>query len=54
MPVEFTHVWVTSARHPHLGDAFDLRQRRVEAAARYHTLLADIERMTATSPEANL
>ena len=28
-----------------------LRERRVEAAARYHTLFADIERMTATATE---
>lgn len=30
---------------------FDLRERRIEAAARFHTLLADIERMTATTTE---
>ena len=30
---------------------FELRERRIEAAARFHTLLADIERMTASSTE---
>lgn len=30
---------------------FELRQRSVEAAARYHTLLVEIERLTALSPE---
>lgn len=30
---------------------FELRERRIEAAARFHILLADIERMTATSTE---
>lgn len=30
---------------------FELRERSVDAAARYHTLLAEIERLTATTPE---
>jgi cobalt-zinc-cadmium efflux system outer membrane protein len=31
---------------------FDLREREVEAAARYHTLLVEVERLTAPAPDA--
>lgn len=30
---------------------FDLRARSVDAAARYHTLLVEVERLTAVAPE---
>lgn len=33
------------------GTLFDLRQRSIDAAARYHTLLVEVERLTAVSPE---
>lgn len=31
---------------------FDLREREVEAAARYHTLLVEVDRLTAPAPDA--
>ncbi len=32
---------------------FDLREREVEAAARYYTLLVEVERLTAQFPDAS-